>query len=220
MDRSGKGTQPLQPLTPRAEDDTMPDDLELGERIQQLVESTRFDEGEDEHAGDLSPEALLAEIRRKEENGEPLDTRELRMLPTLATDIQPWRVLFQTMVPDPKVLGVDISDVAVVGRSELGSDIVPDLDLAPFGAQSMGVSRRHAILLPHDDGLSLIDLDSTNGTWINGVYLQPGQKYRLRAGDRVEFGRLRLVIRVLGAMLQGGTGQDSTAVTRSKPKRR
>ncbi len=156
-----------------------------------------------------------------EDSTEP-DTRRLRMLPKLGTDVQPWRVIFQIIVPDTKVIGVDVHDVAVVGRSDPNANIIPDLDLEPYGAQIYGVSRRHAILLPTDEGLCLIDLDSTNGTWINGVYLQPGQKYRLRSGDRVEFGRLRLVVRVVGAMLTGvpESQDDITAVTRPKPRRR
>jgi hypothetical protein len=154
----------------------------------------------------------------QEEEG--TSTHQLRMLPKLATDIKPWRVIFQTLSADSKVVGVDVEAIAVVGRSDSTANIMPDLDLEPHAGKSFGVSRRHAILLPTGDGLCLIDLDSTNGTWINGVYLQPGQKYRLRSGDRVEFGRLRLAVRVVGAMLQGGTGEDETAVTRPKPPRR
>jgi hypothetical protein len=154
----------------------------------------------------------------REEEG--TSTHQLRMLPKLATDIKPWRVIFQTLSADSKVVGVDVEAIAVVGRSDSTANIMPDLDLGPHAGKAFGVSRRHAILLPTGDGLCLIDLDSTNGTWINGVYLQPGQKYRLRSGDRVEFGRLRLAVRVVGAMLQGGTGEDETAVTRPKPPRR
>jgi FHA domain len=156
----------------------------------------------------------------QEDEGASNSTHQLRMLPKLATDIKPWRVIFQTLSADSKVVGVDVEAIAVVGRSDSTANIMPDLDLESHDGKSLGVSRRHAILLPTGDGLCLIDLDSTNGTWINGVYLQPGQKYRLRSGDRVEFGRLRLAVRVVGAMLQGGTGEDETAVTRPKPPRR
>jgi hypothetical protein len=180
---------------------------------------------DEESSRPVAEESLPAEeaadegISTRQGDDEP-DTRQLRMIPKLATDIQPWRVLFQTMTPDPKVIGADVQDVAVIGRADPHANVEPDIDLAPFGGQSYGVSRRHAILLPTDDGLCLIDLDSTNGTWVNGVYLQPGQKYRLRVADRIEFGRLRLVVRVVGSMLQGGNTEDSTGVTRPKPKRR
>jgi hypothetical protein len=170
---------------------------------------------------DASLDEILEQIRQRNYPGveQLASRREQRMIPRLATDAQPWRVILQTMGSDPKVLGVDVRDIAVVGRSDQIAPGIPELDLEPFGAQEHGVSRRHAILLPDDDGLALIDLESTNGTWINGVYLQPGQKYQLRVGDRVEFGRLRLVVRVVGAMLQGGDAKEQTAITRPRPGR-
>lgn len=139
----------------------------------------------------------------------------------LTPQVQPWRVIFQISSPDPRVVGVDVHDLTVIGRSDPTDSGNPDLDLAAHGALNMGVSRRHAILLPGDDGLCLMDLDSTNGTWLNGVYLQPGQKYRLRAGDRVEFGRLRLTVRVVGAGFEGtSTDSEITGVTRPTPRRK
>jgi hypothetical protein len=209
-----KGTRPL----PRPEEDH-----EAHNNSAQQADNASINAPED-HA-DMQQEAsiddILEQIRQRNYAGvEQLATRrEQRMLPRLATDVQPWRVIFQTIGSGPKVLGVDVSDVAVVGRSDQIAPGNPDLDLEPFGAQEHGVSRRHAILLPADDGLVLIDLESTNGTWINGVYLQPGQKYRLRAGDRVEFGRLRLIVRVVGEMLQGGGAEEPTAITRPRPGR-
>lgn len=159
-------------------------------------------------------EANMVQARIESE----LNTREKP--DRLTTGVQPWRVILQTGSPEPKVLGMDVHDVTVVGRSDPTDSVVPDLDLATYGAQSLGVSRRHAILLPTAEGLCMMDLDSTNGTWLNGVYLQPGQKYRVRAGDRVEFGRLRLVVRVVGAMLESGGDGNTTAITRSTPPRK
>jgi hypothetical protein len=164
---------------------------------------------------------MLAQLNLQFDAYSGTDARELRKMPILATEISPWRVIFQTITPEAKAVGVEVHDVAVVGRSDSSdTNAIPDLDLSPYDAQNHGVSRRHAIMLPSDDGLCLIDLDSTNGTWINGVYLQPGQKYPLRNGDRVEFGRLRLVVRVVGAMLQKQGEMNNTGVMRSKPQRK
>ncbi len=144
-------------------------------------------------------------------------TGPLRSLPEGKLGLQPQQIILQTLTAEPQVIGAEIEDVTVIGRSEPGYSTVPDLDLTAHSAQEHGVSRRHAILLPTDEGLCLVDLDSMNGTWINGMYLQPGQKYRIRSGDRVEFGTLKLLVRVAGAM-QAGRGKDSTAYTRSKPR--
>ena len=47
------------------------------------------------------------------------------------------------------------------------------------------VSRRHARISADGDGHLLVDLDSTNGTWVNGAAVRV---HRLRAGDRVRLG--------------------------------
>jgi len=53
--------------------------------------------------------------------------------------------------------------------------------------------------------LSVEDLNSTNGTRINGYKLDAGRAYRLRNGDELELGRLRLVVMVVAsAKLIGG----------------
>ena len=47
------------------------------------------------------------------------------------------------------------------------------------------VSRRHARIVPDGAGHLVVDLDSTNGTWVNGVQVQTR---RLRSGDRIRMG--------------------------------
>lgn len=128
----------------------------------------------------------------------------------------PWQILFQAInFPGPEYIGLDILGLAVIGRADPESGTQPDLDLSPFEAQIHGVSRRHAVLAPTDDGLCLIDMDSANGTWLNNRYLHPGQKYRLRSGDTIEFGSLKLMIRVIGVTTRGLNINPSQPSTRS-----
>ena len=47
------------------------------------------------------------------------------------------------------------------------------------------VSRRHAVLRPTPGGYTVIDLDSTNGTYVNDVRIETRQ---LEPGDRLRFG--------------------------------
>jgi pSer/pThr/pTyr-binding forkhead associated (FHA) protein len=58
----------------------------------------------------------------------------------------------------------------------------------------MGLSRRHAMVVRADNGYALVDLGSTNGTWLNDVRLMPNRLYPLRNGDQVRLGRLALSI--------------------------
>src|SRR5438094_7381786 len=53
------------------------------------------------------------------------------------------------------------------------------------------VSRRHAELIPGDDGWVLRDLGSSNGTYING--LRVTNRYILKLGDQIRVGRTLMV---------------------------
>ncbi len=68
------------------------------------------------------------------------------------------------------------------------------VDLFPFGAIQMGVSRRHAVIHREEDGYYITDLNSTNGTRINGKRLLSGTPCRLSSGDVIRLGRLNLLV--------------------------
>jgi pSer/pThr/pTyr-binding forkhead associated (FHA) protein len=75
-----------------------------------------------------------------------------------------------------------------------GVDQQPPVDLAAFQGLEQGVSRRHASLKRFGVDVAIVDLGSTNGTWISGVRIQPHQPVILRSGDRVLLGRLPVQI--------------------------
>jgi hypothetical protein len=171
-----------------------------------------------------STETNLEKVRPDAVEGLP--SRRDRLMDELKADrqepVQPWRVILQALSPEGDVVGAEIRRISVIGRADK-SNLQPDMDLSHLDKGKSGVSRQHAVLLPADDGLYLIDLDSTNGTWVNGLYLQPGHKHRLSTGDVIEFGTLKMLTRVVGAMSGAGSqGSDdpTTAVARSKPRRR
>lgn len=57
------------------------------------------------------------------------------------------------------------------------------------------VSRLHARIYVEDHIVYLEDLNSTNGTFKNGLRLQPYEKRRLEEGDEVRFGKLLFIYR-------------------------
>ncbi len=79
---------------------------------------------------------------------------------------------------------------AVLGRYDNTSETNPDVDLMPFGAMKKGVSRLHAAIERGEDVLTVIDLGSANGTYINGRRLVENQPRILRDGDEIRLGRL------------------------------
>jgi hypothetical protein len=90
---------------------------------------------------------------------------------------------------------LNLDERFVVGRADEGEVSTIGLDLSPFGAAQMGVSRSHAAFLYKEGLVYIEDAKSTNGTRINGFQLTADRLYRLRDGDELEFGRARLVVR-------------------------
>ncbi len=64
-----------------------------------------------------------------------------------------------------------------------------------------GVTRHHAELRVENDQVVLVDLSSTNGTFVNG---QPVRRLALRDGTQVSLGRTTLVFRQDGPDRQDG----------------
>ena len=85
---------------------------------------------------------------------------------------------------------VPMRDEIVVGRADVTSPRQPDVDLTPYGALEKGVSRSHAIVNRSHDTLTLSDMNSANGTYLNGMRLAADQPHIVRDGDEVRFGRL------------------------------
>ncbi|HSG43694.1 MAG TPA: FHA domain-containing protein [Anaerolineales bacterium] len=68
------------------------------------------------------------------------------------------------------------------------------LDLSDFDGFKMGLSRRHAMIRQAESGYEIIDLSSTNGTWLNDERLVPYTPYPLASGSRLRLSRIRLFV--------------------------
>jgi hypothetical protein len=88
---------------------------------------------------------------------------------------------------------IDPNGDFVVGR-KVGTTSEQLLDLAPFGAYSLGLSRRHVMVRRTRDGYELLDLGSVNGTWLDEERLIPHKSYPLPSGSHLRLGRMRLLI--------------------------
>ena len=69
-----------------------------------------------------------------------------------------------------------------------------EFDLNPYGALQHGVSRVHAKLLMINDQLYVVDLNSTNGTYLHRRRLQPNEPSLLKKGDELLLARMRMQI--------------------------
>jgi pSer/pThr/pTyr-binding forkhead associated (FHA) protein len=81
----------------------------------------------------------------------------------------------------------------VLGR-EGHEQVVPEVNLNPYGARDKGVSRVHAALRRDRGQVFLIDLGSSNGTRLNGQLVPAHQPALVASGDEIRLGKLLLRI--------------------------
>jgi len=67
------------------------------------------------------------------------------------------------------------------------------LDLTELDGFQMGVSRRHTKIRRTQAGYEVIDLGSTNGTWLDGKRLVSNRPYPLASGSMLRISRIRLL---------------------------
>lgn len=81
-----------------------------------------------------------------------------------------------------------------LGRKDNPNAIQPDFDMTPFGGVERGVSRVHAALEFRDGRLYLIDLGSTNGTYLNDEPLEQDTPTPLEQWNNVSLASLPMCI--------------------------
>ncbi len=79
-------------------------------------------------------------------------------------------------------------NLAVIHMGKPGGPIPPDIDVSGFPDSAI-VSRVHADIRMEGDAYYIEDVGSSNGTYINHSPLLPGNRHRLRAGDRIALGK-------------------------------
>jgi pSer/pThr/pTyr-binding forkhead associated (FHA) protein len=103
-------------------------------------------------------------------------------------------VILLQVEEDESPIVVQIRDEVILGRITEQADRTTYVNLSVYGADDAGVSRRHARLLREHKAVYLMDLDSTNGTRLNGEVLQDGVEKRVRDGDEVTLGQLKMYV--------------------------
>ena len=80
----------------------------------------------------------------------------------------------------------------MIGRRHQSLPVQPHIDLSPYLTEHHGVSRRHAVLRLRGTRLEILDLNSTNGTSINGVRFSPQENHQLRHQDMLCLGQVQM----------------------------
>lgn len=88
-----------------------------------------------------------------------------------------------------EVIPLEKGRPVIVGRSGMA-----DLDLSIFGQVARNVSRRHAQISLTNGRLSIIDLESRNGTFINELRIEAGKAVFIRRDDVIRVGNVEFSI--------------------------
>lgn len=83
----------------------------------------------------------------------------------------------------------------VIGRKDPITQQSPPIDLDDFSAYRMGVSRKHAAIQVIKEVLTVSDLGSANGTYINNRRLPMRQPQVILDGDLLRIGQIDIVVR-------------------------
>lgn len=110
--------------------------------------------------------------------------------------LRPWRIALGIKQLDVQLI-FDLTGQVMLGRRDLENNTVPSIDLAPFRAEELGVSRGHLSMSLEGNTVVVIDNHSLNGTHLNGKFLDPGNPYQLRHGDELMLGMMTIQVELL-----------------------
>jgi len=91
--------------------------------------------------------------------------------------------------------GFKIINQVVIGRDEGSKNV--DIDLTQFGPEVKGVSRQHAEFKVSGNKLYVVDLLSSNGTYLRGRRLEAGEAVEVTSGSVVSFGALHVQVQII-----------------------
>lgn len=120
-----------------------------------------------------------------------LGENEKSNLQSGGTELSSDRVIFLYVKGYADPITVQMRDRMVLGRGDARED-ENLVNLEPYEASDYGVSRRHAMLILNDKQLEIVDLGSTNHTYINEVEVPEDGTQTVHDGDELRLGRLNI----------------------------
>jgi hypothetical protein len=119
-------------------------------------------------------------------------TQGLMRTSAFPKDFDAWAAIHLT--DSGQILPLSDRKEFTLGRISESQPIMPDIDLTPYQAYACGVSRLHAVLRSEGEQVFVMDLGSSNGTYLNGVRLQPNTNQVLNHGDILSLGKLKIQV--------------------------
>jgi hypothetical protein len=114
--------------------------------------------------------------------------------PPQGPDLSSGALMGLRVIPTGDVISLIGRDNFTLGRSTDDQAVIPDIDLSAYEAYDHGISRMHSEVRIEEDGVYVLDLESANGTMVNGKRIPPHSPQHVHHGDIIQLGRMRLQI--------------------------
>jgi len=98
------------------------------------------------------------------------------------------------IISSGKIIPIRDYKEITIGRYSKGAPLIPDVDLSDHKAYESGVSRIHASIQISEECITVTDLESVNGTRINGRKITPNEPYTVKNGDILTLGKFKIQI--------------------------
>lgn len=125
-------------------------------------------------------------------SADKIPTLERRKTANFPQELDNWASLH--LLDSGQILPLGDRTEFTLGRVSEAQPIMPDIDLTPYQAYANGVSRLHAVLKREGKRVFVMDLGSSNGTYLNGKRLAPNVDQTLNHGDMLALGKLKIQI--------------------------
>lgn len=96
------------------------------------------------------------------------------------------------LIESGQILPLNDRTEFTIGRISDAQPVMPDIDLTPFQAYANGVSRLHVVIKHNQSQTFVMDLGSSNGTYLNGKRIPPNVDMLVNHGDMLSLGKLRI----------------------------
>lgn len=125
-------------------------------------------------------------------DNQPLPPLDRKKTAEYSKDLNTWASLH--LLDSGQILPLGDRSEFTLGRVSEAQPIMPDVDLTPYQAYANGVSRLHAVLKREGKHVFVMDLGSSNGTYLNGKRLSPNVDQSINHGDMLALGKLKIQI--------------------------
>ena len=143
----------------------------------------------------LSERLREANRRVEEAAGRGSDHLEYFAMPT-SQGIEAWALLVHPQ--SGRLFPLRSVGETALGRHDPVTGVTPEIDLNSLDLDRT-VSRRHAVVRSHEGALTVTETNAeTNGTFVNGVKLEPFREYPLANGDLLQLALVTLRVHFVG----------------------